>query len=318
LLLAKIDKQQQVETLEQQLKEQNLVFASLQRSFAEKIATQGFENIAAFTQLRSLVNNVASLQSQYRQNKELYDQLSLQQLRCNGLLKEELQDFDDSISEQDLLDLQRLLAEKIEIAEHEVRNLLNKLDKQQKYRRKHQSLEVELDEYRRQLALVAAESLSLQAEPAEVKAKVKELLITQLLNQANQILEKISGRYYLRSVPSEHGLALEIEDSKQGNVRRLPKTLSGGESFIVSLALSLALADIANNGKTIESLFLDEGFGNLDAEALYMAMSALEVLKFQGRTVGIISHVEAVKKRIKTQIELVKKANGLSELKLVA
>jgi exonuclease SbcC len=265
-----------------------------------------------------LVNNVASLQSQYRQNKELYDQLSLQQLRCNGLLKEELQDFDDSISEQDLLDLQRLLAEKIEIAEHEVRNLLNKLDKQQKYRRKHQSLEVELDEYRRQLALVAAESLSLQAEPAEVKAKVKELLITQLLNQANQILEKISGRYYLRSVPSEHGLALEIEDSKQGNVRRLPKTLSGGESFIVSLALSLALADIANNGKTIESLFLDEGFGNLDAEALYMAMSALEVLKFQGRTVGIISHVEAVKKRIKTQIELVKKANGLSELKLVA
>ena len=96
------------------------------------------------------------------------------------------------------------------------------------------------------------------------------------------------------------------------------KPYRAGESFIVSLALSLALADIANNGKTIESLFLDEGFGNLDAEALYMAMSALEVLKFQGRTVGIISHVDAVKKRIKTQIELVKKANGLSELKLVA
>ncbi|WFP50731.1 SbcC/MukB-like Walker B domain-containing protein [Methylomonas sp. EFPC3] len=138
------------------------------------------------------------------------------------------------------------------------------------------------------------------------------------MSKANQILEKLSGRYYVRSAVNDHGLALEIEDTKQRNLRRLPKTLSGGESFVVSLALALALAEIANNGRAIDSLFLDEGFGNLDAEALYLAMSALEGLTTQGKTVGVISHVDAVKKRIKTQIELVKKANGLSELKMVA
>jgi exonuclease SbcC len=84
------------------------------------------------------------------------------------------------------------------------------------------------------------------------------------------------------------------------------------------LSLALALAELANNGQSIESLFLDEGFGNLDAESLYLAMGALEGLSIQGKTVGVISHVEGVKKRIKTQIELVKKPNGLSELKLVA
>jgi exonuclease SbcC len=143
-------------------------------------------------------------------------------------------------------------------------------------------------------------------------------MVDKLLSQTNQILEKLSGRYYVRSTDSELGLALEIEDTKQKNLRRLPQTLSGGESFVVSLALALGLAEIANNGKAIDSLFLDEGFGNLDADALYMAMSTLESLKTHGKIVGVISHVEGVKKRIKTQIELVKKPNGLSELKMVA
>ena len=144
------------------------------------------------------------------------------------------------------------------------------------------------------------------------------MLINTLLSEANRILEKINGRYYVRAADSAHGLALEIEDTRHHNQRRLPKTLSGGESFVVSLALALALAEIANNGRSIESLFLDEGFGNLDAESLYLAMGALEGLSIQGKTVGVISHVEGVKKRIKTQLELVKKADGCSELKWVA
>jgi exonuclease SbcC len=150
------------------------------------------------------------------------------------------------------------------------------------------------------------------------RRKIQQLMSDKLLSHTNQILEKLSGRYYVRSGTSEHGLALEIEDTKQMNVRRLPQTLSGGESFVVSLALALALAEIANNGKAIDSLFLDEGFGNLDAEALYLAMTTLETLKTHGKIVGVISHVDGVKKRIKTQIELVKKPNGFSELKMVA
>ena len=204
------------------------------------------------------------------------------------------------------------------MAAQEVYTLQNKLEKQANYRQKFQTLETELLETQQQFAAADAQMQQITHDQAGLRRRIQQLLIDKLLAHCNQILEKISGRYYVRQAESGHGLALEIEDSKQKNVRRLPKTLSGGESFVVSLALALALAEIANNGKAIESLFLDEGFGNLDAEALYLAIGALESLKTQGRTVGVISHVDAVKKRIKTQIELVKKTNGLSELKMVA
>jgi exonuclease SbcC len=98
----------------------------------------------------------------------------------------------------------------------------------------------------------------------------------------------------------------------------LPKSLSGGESFVISLALALGLSELANNGKAVDSLFLDEGFGSLDADVLNTVVNTLQSLRMQGKTVGVISHVEAVKKRIKTRIEMVKKPNGLSQLKKVS
>ena len=221
-------------------------------------------------------------------------------------------------TEADLTSGLAQIAEKLDIAEQEIRTLQIKVDKQHQYRLKYQTLENELTVQRKLFLESEAEIGQINDGQGGLRRKIQDLLVDKLLSQTNRILEKISGRYYMRSAASDHGLALEIEDTKQKNVRRLPKTLSGGESFVVSLALALGLAEIANNGKAIESLFLDEGFGNLDAEALYLAMGALEGLKIQGKTVGVISHVEGVKKHIKTQIELVKKSNGLSELKLVA
>jgi exonuclease SbcC len=94
-----------------------------------------------------------------------------------------------------------------------------------------------------------------------------------------------------------------------------PKTLSRGESFVVSLALALGLSELANNGKSVDSLFLDEGFGNLDAETLYTVISTLESLHTHGKTLGVISHVESVQKRIKAQLQVVKKPNGMGMLK---
>ncbi|WP_347986390.1 AAA family ATPase [Methylomonas sp. AM2-LC] len=318
LNLAVLDKQKLVNSTEQQVKEQRIVFESLQRSFSEKITAQGFKDINELLQTMDLVEKQPEIQARYFDYKKQLDPLQLQVLQLEFKLQAEQQNFDDSLSEQDLREMFSLLSEKAEIAEQEVSSLQNKLEKQQKYRQRYQALENQLAEYQQQLTLAEADLNELTDTTGGLQNKIRQLLISKLLSQANATLEKISGRYYLRSAESEHGLALEIEDTKQKNVRRLPKTLSGGESFVVSLALALALADIANNGKSIESLFLDEGFGNLDSEALYLAMSTLENLKFQGRTVGIISHVDGVKKRIKTQIELVKKPNGYSELKLVA
>ena len=84
---------------------------------------------------------------------------------------------------------------------------------------------------------------------------------------------------------------------------------------MVSLALALGLSEVANNGRSVDSLFLDEGFGTLDEETLYVVVSTLKSLHAHGKLVGVISHVKGVRDQIDTQIELVKKPNGLSELR---
>jgi exonuclease SbcC len=93
-------------------------------------------------------------------------------------------------------------------------------------------------------------------------------------------------------------------------------TLSGGESFLVSLALALGLSDLAGRRTQIRSLFIDEGFGTLDADTLDTAISTLENLQADGKTIGIISHVEALKERIATQIRVRRLAGGVSKVEV--
>ena len=89
----------------------------------------------------------------------------------------------------------------------------------------------------------------------------------------------------------------------------------GGESFLVSLALALALSDLVSHKTSIDSLFLDEGFGTLDAETLDIALDALDNLNASGKMIGVISHIEAMKERIPTQLRVIKKSGlGVSEL----
>ena len=95
-------------------------------------------------------------------------------------------------------------------------------------------------------------------------------------------------------------------------------TLSGGESFLVSLALALGLSDLASRKVQINSLFIDEGFGTLDADTLDIAISALENLQSKGKTIGIISHVEALKERIGVQIQVSKQPGGSSKINLIS
>ena len=95
-----------------------------------------------------------------------------------------------------------------------------------------------------------------------------------------------------------------MADSWQADVVRDVRTLSGGESFLVSLALALGLSDLVSHRTRIESFFLDEGFGSLDPDALDLALDALDSLNAQGKLIGVISHVEAVKERIPVQIRV--------------
>ncbi|WP_205200916.1 AAA family ATPase [Azonexus hydrophilus] len=144
------------------------------------------------------------------------------------------------------------------------------------------------------------------------------LTLDHLLQLANGHLARLHGRYLLRRKTTGE-LELDIVDSWQGEVARDTRTLSGGESFLVSLALALALADLVSHKTSIDSLFLDEGFGTLDADSLDLALAALDSLNASGKSIGIISHVAGLKERIPVQIEVRKNGGiGHSQLRVSA
>lgn len=140
------------------------------------------------------------------------------------------------------------------------------------------------------------------------------LTLDNLVWLANNQLNRLHGRYLLQRKESD-ALELQVVDTWQADARRDTRTLSGGESFLVSLALALALSDLVSHKTRIDSLFLDEGFGTLDAQTLDIALDALDALNASGKTIGVISHVEAMRDRIPVQVK-VKKINGLGISKL--
>ena len=140
------------------------------------------------------------------------------------------------------------------------------------------------------------------------------LTLDHLLLLANRHLIRLHARYTLRRRDSGD-LELEVVDNWQGDAARDTRTLSGGESFLVSLALALALSDLVSHKTSIDSLFLDEGFGTLDGDTLEVALTALDALNASGKMIGVISHVDSLKERIPTQIR-VDKGGGIGHSRL--
>ncbi len=143
------------------------------------------------------------------------------------------------------------------------------------------------------------------------------LSLDVLLRHANRHLRRLSDRYELRRATATGSeLGLEIVDLHQAGSVRPTSSLSGGESFLASLAMALGLSDLAGRNVRIDSLFIDEGFGSLDADTLDLALAALDTLRLNHKTVGVISHVELLKERIPVQIRVEKQAGGLSRLRM--
>jgi exonuclease SbcC len=145
----------------------------------------------------------------------------------------------------------------------------------------------------------------------------QQLTLEQLISLANKRLQALTERYLLNSGENEDS-DLSVIDRDMGDLQRSIKTLSGGETFLISLALALALSDLASKNITIESMFIDEGFGTLDPQTLDQTLDVLERLQANdNRTIGIISHVDALKERIQTQIKLSPTGQGYSEMEVV-
>lgn len=146
----------------------------------------------------------------------------------------------------------------------------------------------------------------------------QQFTLDVLLGYANEHLKQLARRYRLERVSYQGmpSLALMVRDQDMGGEVRSVNSLSGGESFLVSLALALGLASLSSNRVRVESLFIDEGFGSLDSETLGVAMDALDALQSMGRKVGVISHVQEMTERIATKV-LVRPAGGGSSAVVV-
>lgn len=153
------------------------------------------------------------------------------------------------------------------------------------------------------------------ADGAKFRRIAQGYTLDILLNYANVQLRELTRRYRLERVPET--LALQVIDRDMCDEVRTVHSLSGGESFLVSLALALGLSSLSSNRMRVESLFIDEGFGSLDAETLRVAMDALESLRTQGRKIGVISHVQEMTERIPVRICVNRTGNGRSFLEVL-
>lgn len=139
------------------------------------------------------------------------------------------------------------------------------------------------------------------------------LTLQQLVLAANEHLQDLAPRYALQPVPGSP-LALQVIDHDMGDEVRSVESLSGGESFLVSLSLALALASLAADTRQLGSLFIDEGFGTLDPESLEMALACLDALQADGRQIGVISHVGTLVERIGVQVAVEAMGGGRSQI----
>lgn len=153
------------------------------------------------------------------------------------------------------------------------------------------------------------------ADGKKFRQIAQEYTLDVLLKYANVHLETLNNRYELQRVPGS--LGLQVMDQDMGNEVRAVNSLSGGETFLVSLGLALGLASLSSNRMSVESLFIDEGFGSLDQHTLGIAVGALERLQNQGRKVGVITHVQEMQERIGVQIKVSKEQSGRSRVEII-
>ncbi|MBT9385985.1 AAA family ATPase [Pseudooceanicola sp. CBS1P-1] len=179
------------------------------------------------------------------------------------------------------------------------------------------ALDAEIAEARSQQETWAAVNAAVGSANGGKFAQIAQgVTLSLLVERANLHLAELKPRY--RLIQGAEELSLHIVDRDMGEETRSTRSLSGGERFLVSLALALALSRMGSTAQLAATLFIDEGFGSLDAESLDVAVDALEALQAQGRTIGVISHVEALKDRIPVQIRVSRHGGGASTLALSA
>jgi exonuclease SbcC len=295
------ESQQQIHELTQELEQklQPTVFGSLEGLAAARLPE---------SEVRRIQNEADRLQSESDRLKGALEhvQQDLATLRGNGA--EEPQKIPEIETELNARrSTQRELAERIGATDHE-------LAVDAANRKLHTEQTAAIAEEEKRLGVwTRLHGLIGASDGRKFRRFAQGLSLDVLVHHANQHLKRLTDRYGLRRCSDEE-LDLEIEDFYQAGVRRPTASLSGGESFLASLALALGLADLAGRNTRIDSLFIDEGFGSLDTDSLDVAISALETLRQDSKMIGVISHVPLLNERIATRITVERLAGGSSRV----
>ena len=240
-----------------------------------------------------------------------------------------LEEKSKEYSEKKQMEVTTKSKEELDLEQEEKRNLINELShKVGGYSQLLQSNEEnlkksgkKLKEKEQQLLIcnrwAKLNELIGSADGKKYRNFAQALTFEHLIGISNKQLQKMSDRYILkRCNDATNPFELSVIDQFQNNEERTAQNLSGGEKFIVSLSLALGLANMASKNMSIDTMFIDEGFGTLDSDYLDVALNALSNLQSEGKIIGVISHLAELKERIATHIEVVPSGNGHSKIRI--
>ena len=305
----------QLSNLEILQKQHQEEFNFNQNNFTYKLKENDFASLEDYKKSCLSKEKIAELKFEQENIKNNAIKLTTQKLTNETKIKE-LEE--KNTSNKTLIELKELLADCKNNLQQVTENrsaILNALesDKESFERKQAQAKEIaslvkSIEPWRKLKELIGS------ADGKKFRTYVQALTLQNILRYANIQLKNITSNYTLIGHAENHELSMDIDVvDANNNCTRPTSNLSGGETFVVSLALALGLASMASNNIKVESLFLDEGFGTLDAASLDIVLDTLTNLKEEGKTIGIISHVEALKERIDKKITL-KTSCGISTI----
>lgn len=253
----------------------------------------------------------ANLQQAERKLNESHSALNTVQEQFKEHLKQqpEITREELDIQQQQIVEMLALLNEQRDAYKLKLEMHQQNVIKQQQFANQIQSIQEQEHRWSKISSLIG------DAKGKDFRDLAQQYHLDILLVYANQQLAMLSQRYTLKRL--ENSLSLAIVDHDMDGETRSVASLSGGESFLTALALSLAIANMASGSMKIESLFIDEGFGTLDASSLHMVMNALDQLQNQGRKVVLISHIQEMHERIPVQIQVQPLGAGSSKIRVV-
>lgn len=309
---------QQDQALESSLTEMREKYKEMRSRLEAALLNAGFSDILSARNARLKPDEVKAIEDQKLDLQERKSSIQTSIKECEGQLNELVMQDKPEIDMEKVQEELRALERFISAAGEERGGLRARLENDAQIRERHAQLQQQLKarEADAHWWNIINELIG-DAKGNRFANLAQDITLRQLITMANARLALLSERYRLFP-PDGNTDEMEVVDAYQGNLRRSIQTLSGGETFLLSLSMALALSDLASNNVEIACLFIDEGFGTLDAETLDMAISTLEKLQAEGnKLIGIISHVDALKERISCQIKLYRASQGHSRIEVV-